>query len=404
MLRTMPMPKLTALFMLVMGLILVATTSYLPAWADPLEQHQIEELSYWPNWVADNGGCSSATGGGNLSGNTPAQKAFNYFISKGLTPAQAAGVVGNLMVESGGNTENLDTHAHNNISGTHDGIAQWSGGRWAALKQHERGDPYDLANQLDYLMFELGGGGGEPNTLADIKKAKTPEEAALAFQNGFERCGSASACSQINRVTNAKKIFAKSGGTEPGTTITASAVTSAGSCGASSGGVDGLKNPFRDVKQLRPERIDMGVDYAGQGTVYALGNGIIHNLTNSGWNYGGYAAFISVELTDPGPLQGKYWYMAEACVPVSGLAKGQHVTADTPICKMINPGSTGIETGWAAPPGAGSTLASSNGGYVEGKATELGENMNDLLVKLGAPPGTQQARMGSLPAGWPTWK
>jgi hypothetical protein len=125
-------------------------------------------------------------------------------------------------------------------------------------------------------------------------------------------------------------------------------------------------------------------------------------LISTGWNYGGYDAFIS-ELLSDGPAKGNYVFMAEACVPVSGLHVGQQVSADDVICKMINPGSTGIETGWAQPPGNGLALAQSYGGYSEGKATALGENYNHLLIKLGVPSGVQQPKMGYLPPGWPTW-
>lgn len=164
------------------------------------------------------------------------------------------------------------------------------------------------------------------------------------------------------------------------------------------------QNPLRDVKSLRPERIDMGVDYAGSGPVYALGPGTITNLTNSGWDYGGYDAFIGEKL-DSGAAAGLYNYVAEACVPVPGLHIGQHVDSNTVICNMINPGSTGIETGWAADGGQGDTLAvSKGGGYQEGYATKSGENYNDLLVSLGAPSGTQQTQMGTLPPGLPKWQ
>jgi hypothetical protein len=69
---------------------------------------------------------STASGDSSLTGKTNAEKAFNYFIGKGLSAQAAAGIVGNMMTESAGNTENLDTHAHNDLYGTHDGIVQWS--------------------------------------------------------------------------------------------------------------------------------------------------------------------------------------------------------------------------------------------------------------------------------------
>ena len=156
------------------------------------------------------------------------------------------------------------------------------------------------------------------------------------------------------------------------------------------------------MRQLRPERIDQGVDYAGEGPVYALGDGVIKNLVNSGWNFGGYDAFISEQLTN-GPAKGLYVYVAEACIPKANLHVGDTVNADTVICDMINPSDTGIETGWAAPPGNGASMASSV--FNELNSTAFGVNFNQLLVKLGAPTGILQSGSvtGSLPPGWPQW-
>jgi murein DD-endopeptidase MepM/ murein hydrolase activator NlpD len=180
------------------------------------------------------------------------------------------------------------------------------------------------------------------------------------------------------------------------------AVGDTGSVCSGSSALGIYKNPLRDVQQLRPERIDEGVDYAGEGPVYALGDGVIKNLVNSGWNYGGFDAFISEQLSS-GPAKGLYVYVAEACIPKSSLHIGDTVNADTVICNMINPADTGIETGWAAPPGAGAALASPV--YNEINSTALGVNYNKLLMSLGAPSGVLQsgAVTGSLPPGWPQW-
>jgi murein DD-endopeptidase MepM/ murein hydrolase activator NlpD len=179
--------------------------------------------------------------------------------------------------------------------------------------------------------------------------------------------------------------------------------TDSGAVCSGSSALGTYKNPLRSVKQLRPERIDMGVDYGGEGPVHALGDGVIKNLTNSGWNYGGYDAFISEQLSD-GPAKGLYVYVAEACVPVSNLKVGDKVNADTVICNMINPADSGIETGWAAPPGNGAAMAGSV--YFEGATTAFGINYNQLLVSLKAPSGIKEsdAVVGTLPNGWPRWK
>jgi Transglycosylase SLT domain len=184
-------------------------------------------------------------------------------------------------------------------------------------------------------------------------------------------------------------------------------------CAVSTTGPSDCKNPFRDIQaahDLRPSRIDMGVDYAGGNSsqnVYAICSGTIENLVNAGWDFGGYDAFISIKI-DSGPAAGLYSYMAEDCVPKPGLVPGKtHVTSDTPICSMSNPGGSGIETGWAAAPGNGETEAALHGQYAhDGNITAYGVNYNDLLKKLGAPSGTGNTSnpVGSLPPNWPKWQ
>jgi hypothetical protein len=162
----------------------------------------------------------------------------------------------------------------------------------------------------------------------------------------------------------------------------------------------GYKNPLRDVKSLAPHRVDEGVDYAGTGPVYPLGNGKVLGLgANSDWpNH----VFIVYQLTD-GPANGKYVYMAEDCTP--HVSVGQSVTADTVLCTMFN-GNSGIETGWAAPPSSG-TIALAHDVYQEGHSTAYGINFDKLMQKLGAPAGTYdypgETPEGSLPSGWPSW-
>lgn len=116
--------------------------------------------------AVDATGANAATGGGSGNGcclNTAAagnvalvngsnvKKAFFYFISQGLTAAQAAGIVGNLMQESGVNPKSVQA------GGPGRGIAQWSaGGRWDELLKHEKGkDPLDIATQLDFMWYEM---------------------------------------------------------------------------------------------------------------------------------------------------------------------------------------------------------------------------------------------------------
>jgi hypothetical protein len=83
-----------------------------------------------------------------------------------------------------------------------EGLAQWSGGRLAALMQ--RGEPYSLQTQLDFLLYELNTYESEANRL--VKQSTTIEEATIYFQNKFERCG---LCRQDNRINYAYQFYSK---------------------------------------------------------------------------------------------------------------------------------------------------------------------------------------------------
>jgi hypothetical protein len=161
-------------------------------------------------------------------------------------------------------------------------------------------------------------------------------------------------------------------------------------------------NPLRDVSGLVPERIDEGVDFAGTGPVFALGNAVITNATGTepGWPGGGW---ITYQLTD-GPDAGLMVYLAEDVTPT--VQTGEHVTANTVIGDMYN-GGDGIETGWAQPTGltAESQLpvAGGIGGYGP-FPTMVGLNFEEVLQSVGVPaaPNRNQPGNGLLPSSYPT--
>jgi hypothetical protein len=163
--------------------------------------------------------------------------------------------------------------------------------------------------------------------------------------------------------------------------------------------VGGYVNPLAHIQNLHPERIDMGVDYSGQGTIVAIGAGQITSIRNAGWPGG---AFIEEKLTS-GQYAGKDWYDAEDITPT--VQVGQTVTAGTPLGQMFQGGS-GIEVGWSVGDG-GTTLAASLGqipsGDPGGWSSAAGASASRLLQSLGAPPGVMQpgGPHGTIPAGYP---
>ncbi|HEX4515216.1 MAG TPA: hypothetical protein VH054_16835 [Polyangiaceae bacterium] len=141
-------------------------------------------------------------------------------------------------------------------------------------------------------------------------------------------------------------------------------------------------NPFRAVKDIVPERIDQGVDYACSGPIYAMGPGVIdvfHNRDDSGWPGG---TFMSYKLT-AGPASGKTIYLAENVDLEPSLKSGSYVFSGTILGTQVD-ASPESEIGWGVP-GAGYTAEYSC--YTEGCDTALGDNFNALLVALQAPSG-----------------
>lgn len=149
-------------------------------------------------------GSSSDTSGGTttLTGKDNVEKAFNYFVGRGLSAEASAGLVGNFQQESG---QGLDTHADN---GSHTGIAQWdTGGRWATLVSHAKSkSPYDLAVQLDYVWFELNH--GYKTVLSALKSTKSSDDATEQVMLHYEVVNDGTLGT---RQTNAKKVLAQYG-------------------------------------------------------------------------------------------------------------------------------------------------------------------------------------------------
>ncbi|MGQ4620046.1 phage tail tip lysozyme, partial [Nocardia sp. R7R-8] len=129
---------------------------------------------------------TGTTGSGdNIPGGSKANPAdvYRYLISKyGLTSAQAAGIVGNLQVESGFNTS-----AYNPGEGAI-GLCQWRGGRRQALERFAaaQGKPVtDWKVQIDFMMAELRS--NESTAYGYLRAAQTPAYAAAVFDQYYER-------------------------------------------------------------------------------------------------------------------------------------------------------------------------------------------------------------------------
>lgn len=106
----------------------------------------------------------------------------------GLTPAQAAGIVGNFNHETGGFRYMQEISPRAGRGGL--GWAQWTGPRRRAFEAWAKRnglstDSYEA--NLGFLLEEMKG--PEGRALAAIRNAKTPEEASRIWMNMFERPG-----------------------------------------------------------------------------------------------------------------------------------------------------------------------------------------------------------------------
>ncbi len=111
-----------------------------------------------------------------------AREIYEYLISKGFTPESACGILGNIEQESG-----FYTSATN---GTHFGLCQWGGERFAALSNlaDSRGKKWtDLQVQLDFLWSELEG--KMSKVKAEIIGSTDMYHATDIFCRKYEICG-----------------------------------------------------------------------------------------------------------------------------------------------------------------------------------------------------------------------
>ena len=98
-----------------------------------------------------------------------ARQAVDYFVNKGLTREQAAGLVGNLMRESG-----MNIGATNPNSGAY-GLSQWLGSRKTRLFKRYGYHP-TFEQQLDYIWDELNT--SHRRGLQMLRASKTVDDAA----------------------------------------------------------------------------------------------------------------------------------------------------------------------------------------------------------------------------------
>ena len=122
-------------------------------------------------------------------------------MSMGFTASAAAGVVGNLIQESGLRTDAIGDN------GTSGGLAQWHNERWEALKRFAaaRGKDWtDLDTQIEFLAEEMRT--SYADTYAKMQSAELPEIAGQIMTDEYEIPDPASA-NYAQRQANARAAY-----------------------------------------------------------------------------------------------------------------------------------------------------------------------------------------------------
>lgn len=196
-------------------------------------------------------------GNGDTPSPSPAIHAMNRLVNElGIDPKAASGVVGGLMLESGGNTTDISPTAKNPNSGSY-GIGQWLGSRQddlMAFAEETGGDPSDLDTQISFLIHELKG--SENGALQEILKAQSPDEAGRLADKFYERSEGTDEI-RNQKAANAQKIYDifMNGGADP------NVVYSGGKTGGSS-----VPNPksaedfLKDLEETLPADTDEDVE------------------------------------------------------------------------------------------------------------------------------------------------
>lgn len=123
----------------------------------------------------------------------------------GWSDIVCAGIMGNLMRETGGDTLNLrhDSDSHSGL-----GLVQWTGQRKKDMC-NKYGHSPTIAEQVEFVKDELFGSNGVSGQVTDYQRdrifnAETPEKCAAEFARWFERPASKN---YSKRETNAKQAY-----------------------------------------------------------------------------------------------------------------------------------------------------------------------------------------------------
>ena len=139
-----------------------------------------------------------------LTGDTKSDQAMRFFMDRGWSKEQAAGIVGNLQVESGNFSEDVVSGKRKGDSGKAVGIAQWHPARQKEFEKlyGKKLEGSTLEEQLEFVNYELTQG-SEKKAGQSIKQTKTASEAASVTDKLYER---SSGEARAKRMQNAETL------------------------------------------------------------------------------------------------------------------------------------------------------------------------------------------------------
>jgi Phage tail lysozyme len=121
---------------------------------------------------------------------------WETLLQYGATPIQAAGIMGNMMQESGMNPESSAVDTNGYVS---QGLVSWNAASYPQAGSLLTGNPQaDIISQIQFLA-QTGGFSAASGT--------TASQAASNFMNNYEHCDP-KACNEPNRVGTAEEVYA----------------------------------------------------------------------------------------------------------------------------------------------------------------------------------------------------
>jgi hypothetical protein len=256
-------------------------------------------------------------------GNKGAQRAISSALfGAGASSIGVAGIMGNLAQESG-----FDPTAGRGTA--HQGIAQWGGSRWSALKsyaQKQGTSPYNLDTQIAFMIREAQ----QRGDIGATSHASSAAAAAAIWNTRFEGSGEGPGDpGYANRTAQARHWYH-------------AYQRAAHRYQLSPAGRRGGSGHYPVGSGLTQGRTDQGVDWSGSGPVYAVGAGRITRMDphNAGW----LGSFTVLKLDNPPSHDRRFVFYAEGIRPIVHV--GQHVRTGQKIGQATG-GSVGIEIGWA---------------------------------------------------------